>query len=64
MVDSLAEFARPVDSDLWRRYMAITLNGIRAGSTPPQPLAVAALSLAEVERAKAAKPGPCAVRRR
>ncbi|WP_280422555.1 TetR/AcrR family transcriptional regulator [Nocardia carnea] len=62
MVDSLAEFARPVDSDIWRRYMAITLNGIRAQNTPPQPLAVDALSLAEVERAKAAK--PCVVRRR
>ncbi|MGI5216671.1 TetR/AcrR family transcriptional regulator [Nocardia sp. CA-290969] len=64
MVDSLAEFARPVDSDIWRRYMAITLNGIRAASTPPQALGVNALSLAQVEQAKAAKPGPCAVRRR
>lgn len=63
MVDSLAEFARPVDSDIWRRYMAITLNGIRAESTPPQALGVNALSLAQVEQAKAAKPGPCAVRR-
>ncbi|NKY33893.1 TetR/AcrR family transcriptional regulator [Nocardia speluncae] len=62
MVDSLAEFARPVDSDIWRRYMAITLNGIRAQDTPPQPLAVNALSLVQVERAKAAK--PCVARRR
>ncbi|MEU1981952.1 helix-turn-helix domain-containing protein [Nocardia sp. NPDC019395] len=64
MVDSLADFARPVDSDIWRRYMAITLNGIRAENTPPQALTVNALSLAEVEQAKAAKPGPCSVRRR
>lgn len=64
MVDSLADFARPVDSDIWRRYMAITLNGIRADSTPPQALTVNALSLAEVEQAKAAKPGPFPGRRR
>lgn len=64
MVDSLADFARPVDPDIWRRYMAITLNGIRADSTPPQALSVNALSLAEVEQAKAAKPGPFPGRRR
>ncbi|MGW5385047.1 TetR/AcrR family transcriptional regulator [Nocardia sp. NPDC003963] len=64
MVDSLAEFARPIDSDIWRRYMAITLNGIRAANSPPQPLTVNALSLAEVEQAKAAKPGPFPTRRR
>ncbi|WP_328387532.1 TetR/AcrR family transcriptional regulator [Nocardia sp. NBC_00416] len=64
MVDSLADFARPIDSDIWRRYMAITLNGIRAADTPPQALTVNALSLAEVEQAKAAKPGPFPSRRR
>ncbi|MEV3965131.1 helix-turn-helix domain-containing protein [Nocardia sp. NPDC050193] len=64
MVDSLAEFARPIDSDIWRRYMAIALNGIRAANSPPQPLTVDALSLAEVEQAKAAKPGPMPIRRR
>ncbi|MGW1740427.1 TetR/AcrR family transcriptional regulator [Nocardia sp. NPDC001965] len=64
MVDSLAEFARPIDSEIWRRYMAITLNGIRAAGLPPQPLTVDALSLAEVEQAKAAKPGPFLARRR
>ncbi|MCX0271543.1 hypothetical protein NLM24_12645 [Nocardia zapadnayensis] len=64
MVDSLAEFARPIDSDIWRRYMAIALNGIRAESSPPQPLTVDALGLAEVEQAKAAKPGPMPIRRR
>ncbi|MFI2231706.1 TetR/AcrR family transcriptional regulator [Nocardia testacea] len=64
MVDSLAEFARPIDSDIWRRYVAIALNGIRAEGSPLQPLTVNALSLAEVEQAKAAKPGPLPIRRR
>ncbi|MEU4315170.1 helix-turn-helix domain-containing protein [Nocardia sp. NPDC024068] len=64
MVDSLAEFARPVDPDIWRRYMAITLNGIRADTSSRQALPVNALTLAEVEQAKAAKPGPFPARRR
>lgn len=64
MVDSLAGFARPIDSGIWRRYMAITLNGIRAASSPPHPLTVGALGLAEVEQAETAKPGPFLPRRR
>ncbi|MEU1955044.1 hypothetical protein [Nocardia rhamnosiphila] len=59
MGDSPAEFARPIDSDIWRRYTAIALNGIRAESSPPQPLTVNALGLAEVEQAEAANPARC-----
>ncbi|MEV0763667.1 helix-turn-helix domain-containing protein [Nocardia sp. NPDC050435] len=52
MVDALAEFAKPVDPDLWRRYLAIALNGVRADTTPRRPLPVGALTDEQVERAK------------
>ncbi|ONM48155.1 TetR/AcrR family transcriptional regulator [Nocardia donostiensis] len=54
MVEGLAEFAKPVNPQVWRRYMALTLNGIRADSTPRQPLPVRALTFDEVEAAKTA----------
>ncbi|MFQ6396571.1 TetR/AcrR family transcriptional regulator [Nocardia sp. KC 131] len=52
MVDALAEFSRPVNPDVWQRYMAIALNGVRADSMPRQPLNVPALTDEEVELAK------------
>ncbi len=52
MVDGLAEFSRPVNPDAWQRYMAIALNGVRADSTPRQPLTVPPLTDDEVELAK------------
>lgn len=54
MVDGVAEFAAPVNSQVWQRYMAITLNGVRAEGTPRRPLVVGPLTDAEVEGAKAA----------
>ncbi|MFG1791260.1 TetR/AcrR family transcriptional regulator [Nocardia sp. NPDC049149] len=60
MVDGLADFAKPVNPDVWQRYMAIVLNGVRADGTPRQPLLVPPLTDDEVERAK----GACGGRRR
>ncbi|MFI6047205.1 TetR/AcrR family transcriptional regulator [Nocardia sp. NPDC051321] len=60
MVDGIAEFARPVNPDVWQRYMAIVLNGVRAEGTPPQQLLVPPLNDTEVEQAK----GACQGRRR
>ncbi|CAM4479546.1 TetR/AcrR family transcriptional regulator [Nocardia ninae] len=60
MVDGIAEFARPVNPDVWQRYMAIVLNGVRAEGTPPQQLLVPPLNDSEVEQAK----GACGGRRR
>lgn len=60
MVDGIAEFSRSVNPDVWQRYMAIALNGVRADSTPRQQLLVPPLTDAEVEQAK----GACAGRRR
>ncbi|WP_431971053.1 TetR/AcrR family transcriptional regulator [Nocardia sp. bgisy134] len=53
MVDALAEFAKPVNPDVWQRYAAIMLNGVRADSIPRMPLLVAPLNDDEVETAKA-----------
>jgi AcrR family transcriptional regulator len=64
MVDGLAEFAKPINPEIWRRYMAITLNGIRADSVARQELPVRALTDDEVEQAKTAKAAPCSGRRR
>ncbi|WP_040781109.1 TetR/AcrR family transcriptional regulator [Nocardia pneumoniae] len=52
MVDGVAEFARPVNPDVWQRYMAIALNGVRADGTPRQHLVVPPLTDEEVEQAK------------
>ncbi|MFC6011136.1 TetR/AcrR family transcriptional regulator [Nocardia lasii] len=61
MVNSLAEFAGPVNSDVWQRYMAITLNGVRTDAVPRRPLLVPPMTDEEVERAKAVS---CLGRRR
>ncbi|MFC9436374.1 TetR/AcrR family transcriptional regulator [Nocardia sp. NPDC057030] len=57
MVDGIAEFARPVNPDVWQRYMAIVLNGVRSERTPPQQLLVPPLNDTEVEQAKGACQG-------
>lgn len=57
MVDGIAEFARSVNPDVWQRYMAIVLNGVRAEGTPPQQLLIPPLNDAEVEQAKGACQG-------
>ncbi|NKY88485.1 TetR/AcrR family transcriptional regulator [Nocardia veterana] len=57
MVESIAGFARPVNPDVWRRYMSIVLDGVRADPVPRTPLAAEPLTADEVARAKAALVG-------
>lgn len=54
MVESVASFARSVNPEIWRRYMAIVLDGIRADCLPRQPLTVPPFTDEEIDRAKAA----------
>ncbi|GAA5069306.1 TetR/AcrR family transcriptional regulator [Nocardia callitridis] len=54
MVDGIAEFARPSNPDVWQRYMAIALNGVRADDIPRQQLPVPPLTDDEIGKAKVA----------
>ncbi|GGK44865.1 TetR/AcrR family transcriptional regulator [Nocardia camponoti] len=54
MVTAFAEFASPVNTEAWQRYMAITLNGIRTDAVERRPLLHAPLTDSEVEAAKSA----------
>ncbi|MCX4097048.1 TetR/AcrR family transcriptional regulator [Nocardia sp. alder85J] len=62
MVESIAAFSRSVNTDVWRRYLAIVLDGIRGDSQPRQELSVPPLREDEIDKAKA--DASCAVRRR
>ncbi len=42
MVGAVIDCARDVDPQLWRRYLEILLQGLRADPGPPHPLSVAA----------------------
>ncbi|WP_024799561.1 TetR/AcrR family transcriptional regulator [Nocardia sp. BMG51109] len=53
MVESIAAFAKPVNDQVWRRYLAIALDGVRADALPRQPLPVPPLTDDEVDQAKA-----------
>ncbi len=53
MVESIAAFAKPINDQVWRRYLEIALDGIRADGMPRQPLSVPPLSDDEVDQAKA-----------
>jgi AcrR family transcriptional regulator len=44
MLGSLSECTRDVDPDLWRRYLGIVTDGLRAHPGEPTPLACAALT--------------------
>jgi AcrR family transcriptional regulator len=48
MLTSLVDSARDVEPDLWRRYVEIVIQGLRADPAPPEPLAVSALEPAQV----------------
>ncbi|MBL1074792.1 TetR/AcrR family transcriptional regulator [Nocardia sp. 2] len=54
MVDGVAGFARTVNPDVWQRYMAVILNGVRGDGVARMPLTQPALTDDEVERAKQA----------
>jgi len=51
MISSVAEYTRDVDPEVWRRYLALLLDGLRAAPGAPTPLPVPALSHEETERA-------------
>lgn len=54
MVETIAAFARPVDPEVWRRYMTIVLDGVRADCVPRDPLTIPPLDDDAIDRAKAA----------
>jgi hypothetical protein len=54
MVASVIEASRDVDSNVWRRYMEIMIQGLRADPGPPSPLAVPALDRDTVQRVMSA----------
>lgn len=58
MVEAIADFARPVDTQVWRRYMTIVLDGVRADCVPRSPLTVPPMDEEAIDRAKAACVAP------
>ncbi|MFH5231151.1 TetR/AcrR family transcriptional regulator [Antrihabitans spumae] len=54
MVDWIADFARTVHPEVWRRYFSIMLDGLRADSRPRQPLTVGPMTFEQVHEAKSA----------
>ncbi len=60
MVGGFADFARPVEPNAWRRYLAIMLDGLHADGGARGPLPGRGLTDAEIEKAKSA----CHARRR
>jgi AcrR family transcriptional regulator len=51
MVGAVADAAQDVDGDLWRRYLGIVLDGLRAERTTATPLPVPALGDEDLDRA-------------
>jgi AcrR family transcriptional regulator len=49
MLGAVMDGARDVEPDLWRRYLAIVLRGLRADSTVPEPLPVGPLTQDQLE---------------
>jgi AcrR family transcriptional regulator len=54
MVSVVIDCARDYDPELWRRYFAIVLQGLRADPGPPPPLDVAPLPLEGVDQVMSA----------
>ena len=54
MVASISDFARPVNTDVWRRYFTLLLDGLRADGQAREPLPVEALTPDEIHLAKVA----------
>ena len=58
MTGAVADFATGVEPQLWRRALAIQLDGLRARRADPTPLPVGPLAPAQADRAMAAwRPG-------
>jgi AcrR family transcriptional regulator len=54
MLATVMDASRELEPDLWRRYLAIVLLGLRSDSPPPEELPVPPLAPEEVERVIAA----------
>jgi AcrR family transcriptional regulator len=50
MVGAVIDAARDVSPELWRRYLKITLQGLRPASSPPEPLDVPAVTPQQMEQ--------------
>jgi len=50
LLASVAEYAGPVQPDIWRRYLALIVDGMRASRDGVSELPVAALTPEEIER--------------
>ena len=53
MLGSVAEYGHHEAPELWRRYLGLLLDGLRAGAGPPSPLPVPALDPDALDRAMA-----------
>lgn len=53
MLTGAADFGRGVVPDLWRRYLDVVLDGLQASRASPNPLAIDALTDAELDQAMA-----------
>jgi AcrR family transcriptional regulator len=56
LVGTIIDAARDVDPELWRRYLEIVLQGLRAEPAPPQPLAVPPPTHPAMQRIMASMP--------
>jgi AcrR family transcriptional regulator len=54
MLGAVAEYGRAEAPELWRRYLRVLLDGLRASGAPPTPLPVPALNPDALEKAMAA----------
>jgi hypothetical protein len=52
MVGAIAEFSQPVNPDVWRRYLALILDGLRAPEHARSPLPGPALTAQQLDDAK------------
>jgi AcrR family transcriptional regulator len=50
-ISSVADYTQHTESDTWRRYLAIILDGLRVARPSPSPLPAPALEISEVEAA-------------
>lgn len=54
MLSALVDAARDVEPELWRRYLEIVIQGLRADPTSPEPLTTPALDADQVPNVMAA----------
>ncbi|MCE5291685.1 MAG: TetR/AcrR family transcriptional regulator [Nocardiaceae bacterium] len=52
MVDSIAQFARQVNPEVWRRYFGLVLDGLRADGFAREPITTPPMTDRQIETAK------------